>query len=181
MNIQQSSPEISPQQITSIVSGLIALASAVFTSYMAMKQKKKEKDNSIEISDREQNRELVKNLQDSDKHKQAKIDEMEEKMAELYALCQSLLKENTEFKLRLVNYENQRDAWQRERDAWQSERELWQTERRQHDQEKSNWIQERTAWHTERKELVAQIKILEFQVQELELKINRGYNGSTTS
>ena len=53
MNIQQPAlPEITPQQFTSIISGLIALASALFTSYMAMRQKKKEKEGQAEISDR---------------------------------------------------------------------------------------------------------------------------------
>lgn len=175
MNIQQSS-EISPQQLTTIVSSLIALTSAIFTSYMAMKQKKKEKDNSLEISDREQNRELVKNLQESDKRKQIKIDEMESRMDELHRLCQTLTKENIEFKSKLLHYESQKDIWQHERDVWQNERELWQTERRQHDHAKKMWEQERNAWNTERLELVAQIKNLEAQVQELELKVNRRYH-----
>lgn len=174
MNTSQSS-EISPQQLTTIVSSLIALISAVFTSYMAVRQKRKEKDNTLEISDREQNRELVKNLQESDKRKQVKIDEMESRMAELYEICQTLTKENVEFKSKLVYYETQRDTWQHERDAWQSERELWQAERRQHEQEKKIWEKEREAWHVERRELVTQIRNLEAQIQDLEQKFNRRY------
>jgi chromosome segregation ATPase len=176
MNTQQSfSSDITPQQVTSIISGLIALTSALFTSYMAMRQKKKEKDGQVEISDREQNRELVKNLQDSDKYKQAKIDEMETKISDLYETCQNLVKENSDFKARLVNYELQKDAWQRERDTWQSEREIWQVERRQHEQEKKLWEKEREAWHVERRELVTQIRNLEAQIQDLEQKFNRRY------
>lgn len=174
--LQISQGEITPQQITSVISGLIALASAVFTSYMAAKQKKKEKDAHVEISDREQNRELVKNLQESDRKKQEKIDEMDSRILELYASYQSLLKENTEVNKKLSSYEAQKETWQRERETWQGERENWQAERRQHELEKKTWEIEREAWHTERKELVAKIKNLESQIQDLQLRINRRYD-----
>jgi chromosome segregation ATPase len=180
MNIQQSSlPEVSPQQITTIISSLIAFISAVVTSHVAIKQRRKDKESQVELSDREQNRELVKNLQEADKHKQSKLDEMECKIVELYESCQSLFKENSEFRAKLTNYESQKDAWQRERDAWQSERELWQTERREHEQEKKIWEKDRQAWHIERRELVAQIRNLESQIQELELKVNRRYDAQS--
>ena len=168
--------ELNSQQITAIASGIIALISAFFTSYMAVRQKSKEKDNSVEISDREQNRELVKNLQESDKKKQAKIDEMDARLIELYNTHQSLLKENTDVKTKISNYEMQKELWQRERDLWQTERENWQAERRQHELEKKNWEIEREGWHTERRELVAKIKNLEAQVKDLEFRINRRYD-----
>lgn len=149
------------EQTVTVISGLIALISAIVTGFLAYRKTKSEQDITLALSDRNQNVELVKNLQVNN-------GELEKSFKDLIFKFQELQASNAEMRVKVVFLENYKEQWQKERDIWQKERENWQGERSSFEKERRDWIKERDSWEDERIDLMNRIKELELSLARIE-------------
>lgn len=141
-------------ELVAIISAIIALLSGIMTGYLALKKTHSEQENTLALSDRNQNVELVKNLQNSNTETEKELRVVVARLQELQTAC-------AEMRVKMMLLDAQKEAWQKEREAWQKERDIWQKDR-------NGFEKERSDWSFERSELTRRIKELERKLSQLE-------------
>lgn len=132
-----------------LLSGLIALLSALVTGYLAVRKTQADKDNALALSDRQQNVELTKNLQKQNQ-------DQEQRITKLTSQMEAMQKMNSDLMVKVTYLETDKRVWDSERATWHKERLLFDEERRE--------------WQEEENKLVQKIHTMEQQIRKLEGK-----------
>ena len=144
----------SNEQIFTIISTLLAILSTLAAGYLALRKSKSERDNTLALSDRNQNVTLVEQIQKQNFMLSTRVTDLENKL-------QEVLSSNAELRVKVTFLEAQKEQWQKERESWQAERVHFEQERR-------DWMRERDSWEDERIELTKRIRELETKLSRIE-------------
>lgn len=145
------------EQTITLLSGLVALLSALFTGILAVRKTQADKDNALALSDRQQNVELTKNLQKQNQ-------DQEQRITKLTTQMEAMQKMNSDLMVKVTYLETDKRVWDSERATWHKERMLFEEERRE--------------WQEEKNKLVQKIHTMEQQIRKLE---GNSYNDNNYS